>query len=377
MINQRWHSRDNHHSNSSYDMLNYAYDVFLWLYGSSYEELIKYTYDFKQYFYHGDHLGSSALISDVSGEAYQHLQPDCRLGRYMPYGETFVEQRQSSWSTPYKFTGHERDMATGFDYAHARYYNSDISMFLSVDPLSKDYPSTSSYMYVRGNPVMLIDPTGMSDDEYKLTQQGQIRLIRKTEGPDILYATNQDGSINYDKTTTLKAGTLQNRLEKIPLNNTTGMSGVMITDNESDAIKLFEFCSDNFSGASGAKTLEFGLVHGEKDGVTYSAVFCDNHSTQVRVGHVMIIMEHFLEIMIKYDYHSHPGNEDHAQPSGFYSNGKLVPNMKKSDVRFAAQQNELAKREIDHFMYHPQSKTVTLYNNKKIFFRMPSSILWR
>ncbi len=48
-----------------------------------------------------------------------------------------------------------------FDYFGARYYDSDISVWLSVDPLSDMYPSTSPFMYVGGNPVMLIVPDGM------------------------------------------------------------------------------------------------------------------------------------------------------------------------------------------------------------------------
>ncbi len=37
------------------------------------------------------------------------------------------------------------------DYFGARYYASDLSVWLSVDPLSEMYPSTSPYMYVSGN----------------------------------------------------------------------------------------------------------------------------------------------------------------------------------------------------------------------------------
>jgi len=54
-----------------------------------------------------------------------------------------------------------------FDYFGARYYASDLSVWLSVDPLSDMYPSTSPFMYVRGNPVMLVDPNGMFDDWFK------------------------------------------------------------------------------------------------------------------------------------------------------------------------------------------------------------------
>jgi RHS repeat-associated protein len=106
------------------------------------------------YIYHSDHLGSSSFLTDASGNPTQHLQ-------YMPFGETFVEQRSvTSYYTPYTFSAKERDPETGYSYFGARYYSSDISVWLSVDPLADKYPSMSAYMYCAGNPVMLVDPDG-------------------------------------------------------------------------------------------------------------------------------------------------------------------------------------------------------------------------
>ena len=42
----------------------------------------------------------------------------------------------------------------------ARYYNSDLSIWLSVDPMSDKYPSTSPYTYCANNPVRLVDADG-------------------------------------------------------------------------------------------------------------------------------------------------------------------------------------------------------------------------
>ena len=42
----------------------------------------------------------------------------------------------------------------------ARYYNSDLSIWLSVDPMSDKYPSTSPYTYCENNPVRLVDEDG-------------------------------------------------------------------------------------------------------------------------------------------------------------------------------------------------------------------------
>jgi len=70
-------------------------------------------------------------------------------------------------------------LSTGFG---ARYYMSDLSVWLSVDPLSDMYPSTSSYMYVRGNPIMLVDPNGMNDDYYEHTNEDGSSTVIYVEG---------------------------------------------------------------------------------------------------------------------------------------------------------------------------------------------------
>ncbi len=111
------------------------------------------------YFTHSDHLGSSSFITDASGEAVQRLQ-------YLPFGESFVTQTSSGWESRYTFSGKEKDVETGYSYFGARYYDSDLSVWLSVDPLSDMYPSTSGYMYVRGNPIILMDPDGRADKRF-------------------------------------------------------------------------------------------------------------------------------------------------------------------------------------------------------------------
>ena len=59
------------------------------------------------------------------------------------------------------FTGKEKDSETGYHYFGARYYNSDLSLWLSVDPMSDKYPSLSPYNYCAWNPMKLVDPDGM------------------------------------------------------------------------------------------------------------------------------------------------------------------------------------------------------------------------
>jgi RHS repeat-associated protein len=115
------------------------------------------------YIYHSDHLGSSAFLTDASGDPTQHLQ-------YMPFGETFVEQRSvTSYYTPYTFSAKERDLETGYSYFGARYYDADISVWLSVDPMADKRASLSPYNYCQWRPIVLVDRMGMEDEPVKYT----------------------------------------------------------------------------------------------------------------------------------------------------------------------------------------------------------------
>ena len=58
-------------------------------------------------------------------------------------------------------SGKEKDAETGYHYFGARYYNSDLSLWLSVDPMADKYPSLSPYNYCALNPMKIVDPDGM------------------------------------------------------------------------------------------------------------------------------------------------------------------------------------------------------------------------
>ncbi|MBP1673547.1 MAG: type secretion protein Rhs [Bacteroidetes bacterium] len=68
--------------------------------------------------------------------------------------------RSTSWSAPYTFSGKEKDVETGFVYFVARYYESGLSIWLTVDPMSDKYTSISPYNYCTNNPVIMNDPDG-------------------------------------------------------------------------------------------------------------------------------------------------------------------------------------------------------------------------
>jgi RHS repeat-associated protein len=126
-----------------------------------------------QYFFHGDHLGSTSYVTNVLGEAVQHVE-------YVAFGETFFEEHNSSNTTPYLYNAKERDAETGLYYYGARYYNATTSLWLSVDPpIFGEYlegkpnggvfnpGNLEVYAYVYQKPIILVDPDGLKPKKKK------------------------------------------------------------------------------------------------------------------------------------------------------------------------------------------------------------------
>ncbi len=111
------------------------------------------NYENLQFFYHPDHLGSSSFITNLEGEVVQHIE-------YVPFGEVFIEERNSVWNTPYLFNAKEFDEETGMYYYGARYYEPRLSLWMSTDPMQEKYPNINSYCYTNNNPIKYIDPDG-------------------------------------------------------------------------------------------------------------------------------------------------------------------------------------------------------------------------
>ena len=99
-------------------------------------------------FYHGDHLGSSTVVTDSSRVVVNRIA-------YMPFGED-RGPRGGSFVPRYQFNFKEKD-ATGFYDYGARLYNPATGRWLSADSMM-DGPSR--YAYVSNNPLGSTDPTG-------------------------------------------------------------------------------------------------------------------------------------------------------------------------------------------------------------------------
>jgi RHS repeat-associated protein len=115
--------------------------------------IVRYQYD--------NHLGSACLELDTAGLIISYEE-------YHPFGTTSYRAGRSQTEVSlkrYKYCGKERDEETGLYYYGARYYAAWLCRFVTVDPLQHKYPNLSPYAYCANNPVNLIDPTGMSQEE--------------------------------------------------------------------------------------------------------------------------------------------------------------------------------------------------------------------
>ena len=78
----------------------------------------------------------------------------------MKFFTTTYHPTRTTFSASFTFSAKEKDAETGYSYFGSRYYNSDLSIWLSVDPMASKYPSLSPYVYCANNPVKLVDPNG-------------------------------------------------------------------------------------------------------------------------------------------------------------------------------------------------------------------------
>lgn len=182
------------------------------------------------YFYHPDHLGSSSLITDQAGSIVQHLE-------YVPFGETFIDERNGNWSTPYTFSGKERDEETGLLYVHARYQDSKYGIWYSVDPLAEKYFWTSSYVYCLNNPLKYTDPTGMEVEADAKSQTNIKNTLTEKEAKYVRF--DKSGVLDKDKLNKSKS-TSENMTALKTLANSEIVYSFEVSNKDHDGNEFFD-----------------------------------------------------------------------------------------------------------------------------------------
>jgi RHS repeat-associated protein len=103
---------------------------------------------------HTDALGSPVLETNADGQ-----EIDGTRTQYEPYGAPLPTPHDGSPS----YTGHQYDTGTGLIYAQQRYYDPQLGVFYSPDPMAVDTTSAfnfNRYAYAGNSPYKNVDPDG-------------------------------------------------------------------------------------------------------------------------------------------------------------------------------------------------------------------------
>ncbi|MBD3176917.1 MAG: hypothetical protein GF320_17200, partial [Armatimonadia bacterium] len=104
--------------------------------------------DSASHFFHTDAQGTTRTVTDPSEATEGAFDLDA-------FG--VLRSQSGTFSTPYLYTGKERDPNPNLDYFVARQYAAPLGVFVSKDPLG---PSEGWYLYVGASPMMKWDPEG-------------------------------------------------------------------------------------------------------------------------------------------------------------------------------------------------------------------------
>lgn len=147
-------------------------------------------------YYSSDHLGTPRLVTDALGNTI-----DTR--KYWPYGDE-ASVTQAASAQRLRFAAMERDTEASRYSDHARGSEFQLAgRFLSVDrkqPNALHPQSLNRYAYAQGNPIIVVDLTGLGGDVYlfnlfpsnQISPQRQEAALRILSGTGVKYRNTRD-----------------------------------------------------------------------------------------------------------------------------------------------------------------------------------------
>ena len=151
---------------------------------------------------HTDALGSPVLETNADGYDIAGTRT-----LYEPYGAPLTTPREGAPS----YTGHQYDTSTGMLYAQQRYYDPQLGVFMSPDPMAVDTTSAfnfNRYAYANNSPYKFTDPDGrkirLTGDPGQITKvEADLAMIESKPAGAALVKALRDS----ENTHTINAGT--------------------------------------------------------------------------------------------------------------------------------------------------------------------------
>ena len=137
--------------------------------------------ELKQYFLHKDLQGSTNIVTDITGNTFQHHE-------YFASGQVWVDEKSTVFRTPYQFGGGYVDEVRAITNFGARWYDQNREMFYSPDPVLVDDPMAivqnpalrAAYAYAGSNPITYVDPGGQQYTPAQKASQQRARALVKS-----------------------------------------------------------------------------------------------------------------------------------------------------------------------------------------------------
>jgi RHS repeat-associated protein len=272
------------------------------------------------YYYHGDQIGSSRLLT--SGAGWPVWQ-----GTFLPFGEEYSPQLTTNH---YRFSGKERDSESGLDYFGARYNSSTLSRFLTPDkPFADQHirepQSWNLYSYARNNPLKYIDTDGR---KVQVADQTALNQIRQTLPPNVRshVVTDKNGFISAKGLAGVRSGdaNFQTLRHMVNATGTVEVSTGTSTQNARGETFSFQYKSD---AAVKAEQQAAGIVtinpspdsSLNKTGITYAANESMSGNIEVHVsngtGEASTVLGVELAVTMGHELYVHGANLLEGKPA--------------------------------------------------------------
>jgi len=245
------------------------------------------------YFYAGAKLIASKDSNNNLEYHYQDRLGSDAKSKTLPFGQ------EISSGERFSFTGKELD-SSGLYYFNARYYDSDIGRFSSIDPVKDNHP----YSYVANNPMNLIDPDGkivrfkLEFDYQQELAQRRVSELNSFLGSEV-FSLNEIGDLlilnkKYKGDTDEQSSVFKLFKKAIRSNDLVKVNYLI---DEYSELRINQFNHDRFEHVPGIKIHEI-LLSQDKDMEGYSAPYGEGGSEISFLGLPTFVheMAHFVNL---------------------------------------------------------------------------------